>query len=136
MTNEQIKQIENLRADGCGYARIAELLSLSKNTVKSYCQRHGLSGIAAKEEPAPAQSFCRECGSPLTQMPGRKEAKFCSDTCRNAWWNAHQNMVRRKAVYEFTCAGCGRPFSAYGNANRKYCSHACYIKSRFGGCHE
>jgi hypothetical protein len=23
-------------------------------------------------------------------------------------------------------------FKSYGNSNRKYCSHGCYIKSRFG----
>lgn len=125
MTNEQIKQIERLRADGCGYARIAKMLSLSKNTVKSYCQRHGLSGGTANKESDAPQSFCKECGTPISQTPGRKEAKFCSDACRNSWWNSHRDMVNRRAVYEYTCPACGRPFSAYGNAHRKYCSHAC-----------
>jgi hypothetical protein len=36
-------------------------------------------------------------------------------------------------MYSFTCAGCGVEFAAYGNASRKFCSHECYIKSRFGG---
>ncbi|RXM53885.1 RNA polymerase subunit sigma-70, partial [Clostridium tetani] len=26
---------------------------------------------------------------------------------------------------------CGKEFSAYGNKNRKYCSHNCYIRDRF-----
>ena len=38
----------------------------------------------------------------------------------------------RKAVYHFVCACCGEPFTAYGNENRKYCSHSCYIAGRFG----
>lgn len=42
-------------------------------------------------------------------------------------------MLNKKAVYTHTCAGCGREFTAYGNARRKYCSHACYINHRFGG---
>ena len=29
--------------------------------------------------------------------------------------------------------GSGREFTAYGNSRWKYCSHACYIKDRFGG---
>jgi len=30
-----------------------------------------------------------------------------------------------------TCARCGKEFTSYGNKNRKYCSHDCYIKARF-----
>lgn len=59
--------------------------------------------------------------------------KFCSDNCRTAWWNAHPEKVNRRAVYHFTCAHCGKPFTAYGNAKRKYCSHACYIADRYKG---
>ncbi len=33
---------------------------------------------------------------------------------------------------QFTCACCGRYFTAYGNNHRKYCSHGCYIAGRFG----
>lgn len=31
------------------------------------------------------------------------------------------------------CPVCKKPFTVYGNANRKYCSHECYIEDRFGG---
>lgn len=51
---------------------------------------------------------------------------------RQSWWNAHPELVNRKAVYEFTCAYCGKRFSAYGNAHRKYCCHDCYIEGRYG----
>ena len=77
--------------------------------------------------------FCLQCGALLTQTPGRKRVKFCSDNCRTAWWNAHPEKVNRRAVYHFTCAHCGKPFTAYGNAKRKYCSHACYIADRYKG---
>ena len=49
------------------------------------------------------------------------------------WWNSHLDLVKRKAIYHFTCPTCGREFTAYGNAHRKYCSHSCYIEDRFGG---
>ena len=53
--------------------------------------------------------------------------------CRNKWWNSHLNLVNRKAVYQYVCPGCKKEFSVYGNGNRKYYTHECYIKDRFGG---
>lgn len=47
--------------------------------------------------------------------------------------NAHPEAVKQKAVYTFTCPECGKEFTAYGNAKRKYCSHDCYIAARFKG---
>ena len=76
---------------------------------------------------------CLCCGTPVAQNAGRKEKKFCSDKCRNKWWNAHLDKVDRRVIREVTCAGCGKTFSVYGQAARKYCSHACYIRHRFGG---
>lgn len=113
------------RGRGEGYGAIAGELGLSVNTVKSYCRRH----------PLPDGTACEECGAPIVQMPGRKRKRFCSDACRNAWWNAHLSLVKRKAVRTVICAGCGQAFEAYGRASRKYCSHACYVAHRFGGHH-
>lgn len=76
---------------------------------------------------------CPCCGVKVAQNPGRKAKRFCSDKCRNKWWNSRLDQVERKAHYEFVCAYCKKPFTAYGNAGRKYCSHECYIKDRFGG---
>ena len=76
---------------------------------------------------------CGYCGAPIIQTPGRKKKKFCSDHCRNHWWNTHLDLVDRRANYEFVCQTCGKPFTAYGNAHRKYCSRGCYIEDRFGG---
>ncbi|MBS8102183.1 helix-turn-helix domain-containing protein, partial [Streptococcus suis] len=37
-----------------------------------------------------------------------------------------------KTAYEdLTCQQCGRSFLSYANPNRKFCSHSCYIQSRF-----
>ena len=75
---------------------------------------------------------CRNCGVPLTQIPKHKKKKFCCDKCRNDWWNSHQDEVDRRAIYHYTCPTCGEDFDVYGNGHRKYCSHECYIKGRFG----
>lgn len=125
MTKEEKLRVDALRRKGMGYGAIAGELGLSVNTVKSYCRRHAL----------PDGTACEACGAPIVQVAGRKRKRFCSDACRNAWWNAHLGLVQRRAVRTVICAGCGRPFEAYGRAPRKYCSHACYVAHRFGGHH-
>ena len=133
MTDAQRIQIRNLRAAGLGYKKIAEQMELSENTVKTYCRRHGLGGATALQGERTDKHLCLCCGVEVVQNPGRKAKKFCSDRCRNKWWNAHLDKVNRKAVYEYQCPYCKKTFTAYGNANRKYCSHECYIADRFGG---
>ena len=140
MTNEQKERITAMRLGGCGYTAIAKAVGLTKDNVKAYCRTHELAGIKAPSNAriTPKQDFCLFCGIPLLQTPGRKRIKFCSAACRQQWWNAHPEQVKKKAVYSFTCAHCGETFTAYGNAGRKYCSHDCYIAARFKGgeCHE
>ena len=130
MTNYEKEQIKTLRLQGHGYVKIGQMLGLSNNTVRSFCRRNGLDGDTPKNT-----VFCQHCGKRIKVVPKRKPRKFCSDDCRTAWWNSHLDCVNRKAVYDFTCACCGEAFTAYGNRNRKYCSHRCYIAGRFGkGC--
>ncbi|WMJ87805.1 helix-turn-helix domain-containing protein [Anaerocolumna sp. MB42-C2] len=139
MTQEQKAKITKLRADGYGYIKIAQLLGISENTVKSFCRRNNLTGKVADETPkiqSPADEgkhLCLNCGVCVEQNPGRKEKRFCSDECRIKWWNSNLDRVKRKAVYEYICPHCGKPFTVYGNSRRKYCSHECYVADRFGG---
>lgn len=134
MTDQQKTQTIRLRGEGFGYSKIAVMLGLSDNTIKSFCRRNGLTGMVGYQRKGSKQEhFCPTCGLPVKQNPGRKEKKFCSDRCRNRWWNTHLDQVNRKALYEYECVYCGKPFVAYGNANRKYCSHECYVNDRFGG---
>jgi len=128
MTNEEKLTITKYRKSGIGYKRISQLTGISENTIKTYCKRNGLGG----DSPA-VHNICLCCGERIVQTAGRKPKKFCTDACRNKWWNAHLDMVKRKAVYEFTCPNCHKSFTVYGNAGRKYCCHECYIEDRFGG---
>lgn len=100
MNDIQRQQIHDLRNAGYSYKKIAQKLEINENTVKTYCKRHGLGGIAK----APAsinEPFhqCLYCGTDIQQQLGRKPKKFCSDICRNKWWNEHPDKVRRKAYY-------------------------------------
>lgn len=137
MNDMQKEQIRIFRAKGYGYRMIAKNMGISKETVKSYCKRHGLGGYAKEKAPSGGygrtdQTTCLNCGTMIEQIPKRKPKKFCCDKCRSRWWSKHPDQVNRKANYDFTCACCGKPFTAYGNSNRKYCSFDCYIKDRFG----
>lgn len=134
MNELQKKKITDLRNRGFGYLRIAKMLGLSPNTIKSFCRRNNLTGRGGNKAEAVVteQRFCKMCGKALLAEPGRKARKFCSDSCRLAWWREHPEELKRKAFYHFSCAYCGSSFDSYGNRKRKYCSHPCYIKDRFG----
>lgn len=135
MTDIQRMKIKELRLAGLGYKKIAQALSLSVNTVKSYCRKNNLAGVMATTPSSPAdiKTFCKQCGKDLIQNPNQKTLLFCSKECRQTWWNAHPEMVNKKAIYSYLCPHCGKEFTAYGNSKRKYCTHSCYISYRFGG---
>ena len=134
MNDTQRQQIRELRGEGYSYGRISQALGLSENTIKTFCRRNGLGGVVNNPTQIDATGhFCLCCGVPVQQTAGRKEKKFCSDRCGMKWWNSHLDKVDRRANYEYVCPYCKKSFTVYGNKNRKYCSHECYIADRFGG---
>jgi len=131
-------KVTSLRRAGIGYTETARLSGVSRDAVRSFCRRNGLAGEMSGEgqpepEDQPQGGVCRECGKVLVQPEGVKRRVFCSRECREKWWHSHPGEIRQRAVYTFTCAGCGGQFTAYGNSKRKYCSHECYIRARFKG---
>ena len=124
LTDAARQQVMVLRGRGASYGAIALEMGLSRNTVKSICQRAGITPQSATA----TVTACQECGAELAEpVAGRR---FCSSSCRMAWWHAHPEKIERRAVYTFTCQTCGIGFEAYGNNHRKYCSRACYQKAR------
>ena len=105
MKKQDIIKLNDLRQQGKGAAEIAETLNLPLNTVKSYLRRH---------PEADASRVCPQCGKPVAQKEGRKEKKFCSDKCRNQWWNSHQSEIKKEAYYTLVCQFCGKEFESYG----------------------
>lgn len=64
MNDSQRKQIKRLREEGYGYGRIAQTLGLSENTIKTYCRRHGLGGVAVNPATADEEiHYCLYCGT-------------------------------------------------------------------------
>ena len=140
MTPAQKETIYKLRLQGLGYKAIARELLLSVDAVKGYCKRHHLNGppeavhlnVQVIEE---HHGLCPYCKQPIRQKKRGRSKRFCSDVCRYTWWKVHPENSDRKeaATYPYTCQHCGNRCISYGNKTRKYCSHACYIKARFGG---
>lgn len=134
MTDTQKERIRRARHDGLSYTEIASELGVSINTVKSLCRRECLQNGHTEHT-----AVCRMCGRPVKRKPKCKPKKFCSDKCRLAWWNEHRDLLNKQAVYTIRCIACGKPFESYGNKDRLYCSHDCYIRDRFGEtrhCHD
>ena len=131
MTQLQRDEILRLRIDGMSYTQIADELCISRNTVKSICQRIGIQPTAAAEENHDSD-HCKLCGAVLVQHATGKRKSFCSDLCRRTWWKQHQDQRNIKSGVKAKCANCGRIFSDYERNRRKYCCHACYIRARFG----
>ena len=124
MTKEQKTLILYYREQHMTYRQIGEKLGLSPDTVKTFCRRNGAqTGKTAQS----AECRCRNCGAPVHPLPGRRERLFCSPACRTAYWRKH-NLLGKDPRY---CAGCGALLTG-GSVSRKYCSHACYIRHRFG----
>ena len=128
MTAQEKQMITSLRNQGLGYKRIAVQTGIPANTVKSFLKR-----TTTVDEQLAVVFSCLQCGASLQQLTGRKMKKFCSDTCRYKWWNSHPDQVKRETMTIIVCPVCGKSFSAYSSRNRKYCSHDCYIRDRFGG---
>lgn len=150
MTNEQKEQISQLREEGASYKAISTKLGMSENTISSYCRRTHLDGYRgnirtgkncekAIEADTRYTDACKNYGKTIEVLKGHRKRLFCTDACRNMWWNSHLDLVKRNSYYNFTCPVCGKPFTAYGNSIRKYCSRECYIADRYGRevpCHE
>ncbi len=140
MTEKDRERIIKLRLMGLGYKAIGQKLNMSRDAVRGFCKRNHIDGdvTAAKlnyEEKRKKKNVCENCGAEIIQSAKGKKKRFCSDKCRLKWWSKNYELhnFNEKNIHSFVCAGCGKKFTSYSNKSRKYCSHECYIKHRFGG---
>ena len=76
MTNSQKERISQMRMDGESYAAIADVLGLSRNTVKSFCLRN-LHPEPLEEKASPVKSgVCNQCGKGFVLCPGHRQRRF------------------------------------------------------------
>ena len=139
MTDVEKHQIQDLRVKGDGYKAIATVLGITRDSIRSYCKRTGLDGdlkllTLDLEEKINENLICACCYKDIKQKGRGRVRRFCCEDCRRKWWKNNKEKRNEKvaATYKYTCLKCGKGFSSYGNKLRKYCSHDCYIKSRFG----
>lgn len=121
MTERDKIQIAILRTAGKSISTIALELSLSVNTVKSYCRRNGI-------EPG-KKDVCLNCGKTIDTSQA-KNKRFCSDRCRLIHWR--RTHTEKRTSYPCICEFCGNTFLSVSNKHRKYCSRVCYASARFG----
>ena len=128
LTLTEKEKVHQMRLDGMSYSKIATYIGISENTIKSFCRRNNL-GAEPKNKPRTIEKcvVCKQCGKPLNQCTKGQPKKFCSDECRRIWWKVNDNLLNRKAFYNLICTGCGKGFISYGNKNRKFCGHSCFV---------
>ena len=130
MTDTERKHTTYLRENGAGYGSIAVQLGVSISTIKTFCRRNNLQRKDVEDFKKGQGKYCRHCGHDITQQSMSTKRRYCSDQCRHAWWKAH-DYPKKHTFYTIICAHCGESFQSYGNINRKYCSHKCYISARY-----
>jgi len=133
VTAEQKAKIADMRKNGYGYSAIGQALGISKNTIKTYCNRNGLSGVRQEKNKLvmPTIIYCKQCGAELSYTPGNKRRIFCNAQCRNAWWNAHSDRLKHRDSIVQCCPTCGKEITVAGKRKKKYCCFECYINDRF-----
>lgn len=125
MTNNKQIQIRRLRAEGYGYKRIAAELDIPLGTVKTFCRRNNLTGQDGEKR-------CINCGAVISQEGPGRPRKFCSEKCKQHYWNTHQDELNMKKGIKHKCLCCGEEFYTYRQGS-KFCSTNCYMAYRFGG---
>lgn len=123
MTDLQKKQIVAMRNEKATYAAISETLGIPVSTIKTFCRRNGM-----VTETSTGKLCCKNCGTELIRTPNAKPRLFCSDRCKQIWWNRHRYEHSSVKIFPHTCPICGKIFVDYSGANRKYCSQECYRK--------
>ena len=70
MTDQQEKQIRNMREQGIGYRSIGVMTGLSRDIVRNFCKSHGLAGYGSAltkniQEQVMLGKACLYCGKEI-----------------------------------------------------------------------
>ncbi len=89
MTDSQKQEILKLKNQGNSCRKIAVLLSLPENTVKSFLRRG--------RKQSDKTGFCKNCNKKLEIILKHRAKIFCCDNCRITYW---RKMKKRSGVNE------------------------------------
>ena len=117
--------ILKLQLQGYGYRRIANMLSMSPNTVKAYIRKQSIEKYLKEGLP-----FCLNCGKELVHVPKKRKKKFCSIECKMKYWNTKK--PKTKGMVTTVCLQCGKEYLHYISKQKKFCSRDCYFKFKKG----
>ena len=117
MTEKEKRTILDMRAAGKQYKEISGLLGIEVSALKVFVHRQKHTDVRR----------CEQCKKGLPK-DARKTQRFCSDKCRNDWWNNHQGELQGERLTTHVCAVCGKEFTSYKSA--KSCSRACFYTSK------
>lgn len=94
MNDYEKKHIKTLRSLGCSFGQIAEVLTISENTIRSYCRRNDIQvkpDIDHVDHTKIHYRVCPECHKLFVAKSKRKN-QFCSASCRAKAWRKKQKL--------------------------------------------
>ena len=87
MTDKEKKQVRILRECGHTFGKIAQILHISRDAAKGYCQRHQVEVPGDDFEASSTYKLCPNCKELFVASGRQKQSRqFCSDKCRGEYW--------------------------------------------------
>lgn len=144
--NAEQETVRHLRLNGLECCEISEQTGIPVGQVIVYCLQLGLPtsgicrlGFSEEEEEwlryrkrEPTSMRCPVCDRVMEQSQRGRRKKFCSNTCRDKWWNREKR--RDESGEEITCENCGKkfPVAKAAQQKRRFCCRECYFEYRYG----
>lgn len=113
MTDAQKEQVRYLRCEGLGYGAIATRLGISENTVKSFCRRNNLTGVASKEPVV----VCRNCAGRFLNTPRENRENFAPRLAAAHGGSCTRSLSIKPPSIRLPAPIAGRNFRAMGTGN-------------------
>lgn len=89
---EIVNEIIKLKNEGLKISEISKRLNIPSGTIKSKLHRFRIKPTTEdKQVDTCSYDKCKECGSEIKVIKGKKAREFCSDYCRVKYWRKHRH---------------------------------------------
>lgn len=85
------EEVIKLKIKEKSYNEISRILGVNESTAKTIYNRFKNSHL---------ESFCPMCSKLLIQTKGHRQKRFCSNKCKNRYWNLMKAKRISKEAYE------------------------------------